>query len=399
MQLLQHSTQTPITLHLSRDLTRALKRGHPWVFADSLRALPPAMSGSPARLFDKRGREVAVGFYDPYSPLAFRACHTETGQPLDDAWAARQMARALTLRQTLFDSRTTGYRLFNGEGDGLPGMVCDIYHQTAVLRFDGPTPVQFWHAAGIAEWLVERLSLGTVYLRERSRGGPAGLTLIGSDPEGPVEFLEQGVRFTADVVSGQKTGFFLDQRENRARIRQVAAGKRVLNVFGYTGGFSVYAGLGGASHVTTVDLARPALEMAEAHWQLNGLPAAQHVTVAADAFEFLNRAARQGDDWELVVLDPPSFAPSQKSASKALTAYKNLIAAGAAVTTSAGLLAAASCSSHVSQREFLSACEEGISKARRRATVLSITGQPPDHPTPLVAPELRYLKFVLMQVV
>jgi 23S rRNA (cytosine1962-C5)-methyltransferase len=181
-------------------------------------------------------------------------------------------------------------------------------------------------------------------------------------------------------------------------MQTLAAGRRVLNVFGYTGGFSVYAGLGGARHVTTVDLAGPALEVAERHWRDNNLPEADHTVIVADAFIFLDEAAQRGDLWDLVILDPPSFAPARKAVPKALAAYRRLIAAGATVTIPQGLLAAASCSSHIDLSAFLNACEGGIAKARRRATILSISGQPPDHPAPLVLPEFRYLKFILMRL-
>jgi 23S rRNA (cytosine1962-C5)-methyltransferase len=206
------------------------------------------------------------------------------------------------------------------------------------------------------------------------------------------------VRFTVDVARGQKTGFFLDQRDNRQKMRALAGGRRVLNVFGYTGGFSVCTGLGGAGHVTTVDMAAPALEAARQHWQLNGLPPAAHETVSADAFQFLAEAAQQRKNWDLVIVDPPSFAASKAAVPQALAAYQKLIAGAAAVTAPGAFLAAASCSSHVGFEAFLSACQEGFSVARRGATVLHIGGQPADHPPPLALPEFRYLKFVLLRV-
>jgi len=399
MSLLSASTNKPITLQLNRDLTRSLKRGHPWVFADALRSRPKARPGSLALLLDKQGRQkLAWGFYDPDSPLAFRVCSLDYDHKPDEAWVEQRLTQALTLRQALFDERTTGFRLCNGEGDGLPGLVCDIYGDTAVLRLDGEGPGHFWNVEGIAGWMAGNLSLKRVYQRWRRRGDAAGRTLLGDTPTEAIPFFENDHHFTADVVNGQKTGFFLDQRDNRQRLGRLAAGKRVLNLFGYTGGFSVYAGLGGAAHVTTVDLAQPALDAAGHHWQLNGLSPDKHHLVAADAFTFLDEAAKQGRAWEMVILDPPSFAPAKKAVPQAIAAYRNLIAAGAAVTTPDGLLAAASCSSHVSQEMFLDACEAAVSRARRRATILSISGQPPDHPAPLVAPELRYLKFVLMLI-
>ncbi len=399
MQLIQPFSGSPLKLRLARDLVRSLKRGHPWVFADALRQRPRAAPGSHAVLLDnKKGRRVAAGYYDPKNPIAFRVCTLAPGELINNRWAQTRFERALALRRALFDVTMTGFRLFNGEGDGLPGLICDIYGGTGVIQLDGAGPRGFWHLPGIAAWLAETLSLQCVYERYQSRRAGTGQTLIGQPPVEPVFFIENGVSFTADVMRGQKTGFFLDQRENRQRIRSLSAGRQVLNIFGYTGGFSVYAGLGGAGHVTTVDSAGPALMVANDHWQLNGLSPAQHQTVRADAFAFLETAARKSERWNLVISDPPSFATSQAALPKALQAYQNLIAAGASVTAGDGLLAVASCSSHVKLAAFLNACQEGISAAGRRATLLGSYGQPADHPTPLAFPEFQYLKFILLRV-
>lgn len=282
--LLHPRSDPPLRLRLGRDLTRAIKRGHPWVYAEALRERPLALPGTPAILLDnKKGQELARGFYDSRSPLAFRVCTTEPGQTLNEWWAQKRLERALSLRRTLFDERTTGFRLFNGEGDGLPGLIADIYGSAVVLQLDGAGPSGFWHSAGIAAWLAEKLSLQCVVERSRGEGKGAGRALWGEMPAAPVTFVENGVQFQADVLRGQKTGFFFDQRDNRQKIREVAANRRVLNVFGYTGGFSVYAGLGGASRVTTVDIAAPALAAAQVNWELNDLPPTYHEAVAADA--------------------------------------------------------------------------------------------------------------------
>ena len=194
------------------------------------------------------------------------------------------------------------------------------------------------------------------------------------------------------MVKGQKTGFFLDQRENRKRIGEFSRRRTVLNLFGYTGGFSVYAGLGGASEVVTVDIAKPAIAAAARNWGLNGLDPTAHRGVACDVLEFL-REKRTSD---IVVLDPPSFAPSKDKVPQARAAYIKLIEAAAGACRPGGLLAASSCSSHISPEMFLEICVQAISQARRRATVHGTYGQPPDHPFPLACPELRYLKFVLL---
>ena len=426
MRLILPEPSSTITLRLARDLVRVLKRGNPWIFREALRSCPDAPPGTPAVLLDnKRGRPVARGFYDPASPLAFRACEVDDpDRPLDDAWAASRFESAWQLRKRLFagdtdgqkgvrnlcqfqtkvpdtflsaPARTTAFRLFNGEGDGLPGLVVDLYETTAVLKLDGAGPSGFWDAAGIGRWLATEVGVGSVVERPRERGEDAR-TLLGPPPPGPVSFLENSVQFTADVIRGQKTGFFLDQRDNRQLIRRFAAGQTVLNLFGYTGGFSIYAGCGGASHVTTVDLAEPAIETANDHWRLNELPSDRHTGIVADVFDFLADARGRSQQWDLVISDPPSFAPSKASLDKALGSYQGLATACASVTSPHGILALASCSSHVDLPTFLNVIEEGIAAARHRATVLALHSQPPDHPTPLALPAFRYLKFVLMRI-
>jgi 23S rRNA (cytosine1962-C5)-methyltransferase len=398
MALLRPTPTPPVSLQLAKNLARTLRRGHPWVFADALRERPPAPVGSPALLLDLRGAELARGIYDAENSLAFRVCTTAPGVALDDAWARERLEKALAIRQSLLGWETTGYRLFNGEGDGVPGLVCDVYADTAVLRMDGLGPEAFWDTAGVAEWLVGALGVTTVWERKRRGSGSDSRVVIGNTPEAPVAFTEHGVRFTADVVQGQKTGFFLDQRENRERVRALAVGRSVLNLFGYTGGFSVYAGLGGATHVTTVDVSKAAIEAAGLHWKMNGLPREGHEGVEADVFEFLDQALRAGRRWDLVISDPPSFAPNKESVPAARRGYRRLLTACANVTAPDGLLCASSCSSHVDLPMFLDLCEQAAENVGRRNSILEIRGQPFDHPTPLAMPEFRYLKFLLLRI-
>lgn len=400
--LIRQST-SKATLRLARDLTRSVKRGHPWVFADALRDLPDATPGTQALLLDNtRGKPIAVGFYDPTSGVAFRVCRVDEPYRLNDEWAEAQLRRACELRERLFPAKhvadqSTGYRIANGEGDGLPGLVIDRYADVAVIKLDGPAASSFWDIDGIAEWLVKNVGVAAVVERRKQRGRE-GRWLIGGSRSESATFLEHGVKFSADVINGQKTGFFLDQRENRATMRHLCDGAKVLNVFSYTGGFSVMAGIGGARHVTSIDSAEPAIQDANANWRLNDLPADHHAGIATDAFEYLDNARLKRKKWDVVIIDPPAFAPSQASVNRAVAAYRKLAFNGSSVTERNGLLALASCSSHIDELTFLEACEEGISEARRRATLLAIHSQPADHPTPLAMPEFRYLKFVLMRV-
>jgi 23S rRNA (cytosine1962-C5)-methyltransferase len=387
----------PVRLKLARDRTRMLKQGYPWIYRDWLKDLPAAAPGSRAVVRDKDGSLLAFGMYDPNSPLAVRVVALEQ-EKLDDGLVRAKLGRALALRRAMFDARTNGFRLLNGEGDGLPGLTCDLYGDHAVLKLDGDAPAGFWNVEAVADWLAEALSVHNVFLKFRSDAKTRGRAVRGGVPNEPVRFVENGLHFQADLVQGQKTGFFFDQRDNRARIGAVAKGKSVLNLFAYTGGFSVYAGAGGATEVTSVDIAKPAMEEARRNWSLNGLPEGAHHTSATDAFEFLDAARAQGRTWDVVVVDPPSFAPAQRHVEKALASYQALFASALQVVSADGLAALSSCSSHISTQMFYELTEAAVSKARRRATVLGVHGQPADHPFPLVCRELQYLKFLLLQV-
>ncbi|KAJ9524491.1 hypothetical protein QJQ45_019565, partial [Haematococcus lacustris] len=413
----------PVHLTLAKDLSRTLRSGHPWLFADAFQAIPNARPGSLALVKNKKGDILSKGFLDPAASLAYRSLAT-LKERLDDSLVAGRLERCLLLRQRLFPdpSITNGYRLINGEGDGLPGLVCDVYANVAVVKLDGAGPQGFYNEQVIADWLLGRLSptgLTSVYLKHASgstqgRGRLLAGSSLGSGPALDLrgewsQLPGEGCAGMAevDVVAGQKTGFFLDQRDNRALLgslcRPCAAlpsGPTVLNVFGYTGGFSVYAGRrvacndwrSGAAHVTTVDIAPPAVVAAKANWALNGLPAQTHTGVVDDAFDFLEQAQTSGQRWDVVVVDPPSFAPSKQALDNALNSYESLFAQAAQVTKEGGLLALSSCSSHVTHQVFNEVCAAALNKAHRRGFALVHAGQPADHPTPAAAGELRYLK-------
>jgi 23S rRNA (cytosine1962-C5)-methyltransferase len=399
MKLIKDSK--PVKVQLSRNLVKTIKQGHAWVYADALRQIPEVEPGTPAILLDNRGgREIAKGFLDPTGPIALRICTTNPGVSLNHTWAKMTMQHAIQQRKLLFSpfTDTNAYRLFNGEGDGLPGLVCDIYDHSAVVVTDGTAPDHFWQVDQIANLLQETLDITQVFYKSRSDHLNQTVPILGDSSEPLVFFKENNLTFTANLIEGQKTGFFLDQRDNRAAIQPYSSGKTVLNVFGYTGGFSVYAGKSGAEHVTTLDLAAPALKAACNHWEYNHLPVERHTTINSDAFKFLSQASQAQEQWEMVILDPPSFAPSEASVPQAETAYTRLISLGSRVTAPKGILAAASCSSHIHQQQFLKLIENGLSASRRSGILLGVYGQPNDHPAPLVMPELRYLKFVLLQL-
>lgn len=387
----------PVHLRLRKDLTRSIKRGHAWLYSDAIELVPTA-SGSVAILTDRSGeKRLASGIYDPEHAIPLRICRTHPPLALDDAWLTHQLKRAAQLRSAIFASSTNGYRLVAGEGDGLPGLIIDIYDTTAVIKLDGGAPESFYLPRGIAQWLTDEHGMRRVVLRTRERGR-GGETLMGDPPTKAIPFLENGLRFTADVMLGQKTGFFLDQRDNRALIERLSLGRQVLNLYSFNGGFSVAAGRGGAEQVTSVDIAAPAIAAAEQHWLMNDLPAEGHQGVCADCFDFLEKCTSDKQTWDLVICDPPSFAPNEKSRERALAAYARLAQLAAKATAPHGLLALASCSSHVDTSAFREVNTEAIGRVRRSAMLLAENSLPLDHPTPLAMPELRYLKFQLFRL-
>ncbi len=386
----------PITVNLKKDLARSIKRGHAWLFSDAVDG-PSAKSGSIARIIDRRGELIAAGIYCRNHPITVRVCRTDRPFVLDDQWLTHRLEAAIAVRSSLFGDQTTGFRLVAGEGDFIPGLIVDRYANTLVIKLDGGAPEKFYQVDAIGQWLAERFGLNCVIHRPRGRG-TSGSAVVGNQPNQPIEFLENGMRFTADVVHGQKTGFFLDQRDNRQLVRSFAHDREVLNLFSFSGGFSIAAGIGGAAKVTSVDVAAPAIEAAKHHWASNGLDEHRHDAVVADCFQFLEDAIANSQRWDLVICDPPSFAPSQQTQANAIGAYTRLAQLSASVVRPGGLLALASCSSHIDSLQFTQCNLDGIGRARRVAKLVVERGLPPDHPSPLAMPELKYLKFQLFQL-
>jgi 23S rRNA (cytosine1962-C5)-methyltransferase len=343
--------------------------------------------------------EIALAFADPGSPIRARIL-APPGSRLDPAWARdrAEAAAARRIRDPLL-AGCTGRRLIHGEADACPGLVVDLYDTTAVVVFDGPAAAGFWRPRlGDVLAGLERggAMIAHAWLRgerRRTAGVSSAGEAVRGEPPGELVIVEDEARFAVDVRAGQKTGFFLDQRDNRRTIRRHAAVETVLNLFAYTGGFSLHAALGGAARVTSVDIAPPAIAGLEHNLALSGLPAAAHERVATDAFDFLARAAKQHRRWDLVIADPPSFAPSERAKPAALAAYRKLAAAALAVTEPTGRFALASCSSHVTEADLLDVVA-GLAPLRLRA----VAGAASDHPVLPAFPEGRYLKFLLFDV-
>lgn len=391
-------------LALQKDLARHLRAGHPWVFRKAIERAPKGLpAGSIVDVTDG-GRFVARGYFDPHSAISVRILTREPAEAVDAAFWRRRVARAVALRREIVHG-TTGYRLVHGESDGLPGVVADLYGRFAVLKLysAGLTP----HRGDIVEALREEGgALAGVYGRdeiprdddEEEGGAPAGRVLWGAEPPERIEIDEHGMKLLVDVRRGQKTGHFLDQRENRRMVRELARGRvEALNLFGYTGGFSVAAALGGARHVVTVDVDREAIALARENFRANGLDPADHAFAAEDAFELLALLRRQGRRFDLLVCDPPAFAKSQRAVDAAVAGYASLHRAALAVLAPGGLLVTASCSARVSAEQFTDAVKEAAFKARVDLQLVGETRQPADHPVSLQFREGRYLKCLVLR--
>jgi 23S rRNA (cytosine1962-C5)-methyltransferase len=313
----------------------------------------------------------------------------------DAAWVASRLDEAWQLRQRLLPPETDAFRLLFGEGDGLPGIVVDVYAGFAALVSYSPalTQVVSW----VARALSSRPELRGVYERVTRRKDRASELrhLSGEQAPEPLLAREQGLRYEVDLEAGQKTGLFLDHRDNRRYLRELCAGRSVLNLFAYTGAFSVSCAAGGASKVTSVDIAAPAIAAAARNFALNALPASLHEGIPADVFEYLSGAQRRGQRWDIVIADPPSFASSRSELFGALRAYKKLHTAALAVLNPGGLYAAASCTAQVSPDAFRQTLAEGATRAGQRLTIVHEAAHAPDHPYAAGHLEGRYLKLVV----
>ncbi len=377
-------------LILRKDLGRTLRQGHPWVFREALLNPPVLPHGEVVTVCDGQGRPVAYGFWDAKSTIAVRVLDLE---PITDkaALVKRRLVAALALRRARLDlRRTNAFRWVHGEADRLPGVHVDLYADVASLRFDGEGSRSFY--GDLAQWLIEcGLTLEQPLRKVIDRDARA-------EESEEVAVEENGIVFWVDLGRSQKGGLFLDQRDNRKAVAERAQGKSVLNLFGYTGGFSLYAARAGARRTDTVDIARPAISAARRNFEGNGLALDRAGLHAIDALAFLSQAIAQGQTWDIVISHPPSFAPSKNSLPLARRSYLHLHRLAAQAVTPGGILGAGSCSSHLDRREFLALVKTGVHQAGRRFTLESYTGAGPDHPTLPVFPEGDYLKFALGRV-
>ncbi|HEY7127023.1 MAG TPA: class I SAM-dependent rRNA methyltransferase [Ktedonobacterales bacterium] len=382
-----------------------LAAGHPWVYRNQIASLPAVPDGAWVRV--RAGNFTSFGLWENTGQIAIRL-FSPHGVP-DAAWVLGQVRRAWELRAPLRDQDISAYRWIFGEADGLPGITVDLYSAFAVVQM---------YSAGVTillPWLVEALRsvapLRGIALRRReaeaAEGGQVEVERVeggkieavwGKLPPRDLVVQEYGLRFYANLFAGQKTGLFLDQRENRRFLESWCQDRTVLNCFSYTGAFSLYAARGGASSVTSCDSAPATAEAAAANFALNGFNPHNYAFVVEDCFALLARLAQEGQAFDLVILDPPSFAHTKKHIHAALRGYTRLHQLALRCVRPGGLLAAASCTSYVTPDLFRQTLSDAATSVDRRLLILHEAGQPLDHPVPAHFPEGRYLKFVLCAV-
>jgi len=378
-----------LAVRVTKDALRQIRGGHPWVFDDSVVAVPDdAEPGDLAVVFDDKRRFVAIGLYDPASPIRIKVLHQGPPLAIDEAFWRGRLTDALELRTAFAKSaQTTGYRLVHGENDRLPGLVVDRYGDHVVIKLY--TEALFPYLDTIAGLLGELVEPGSITLRLSRNAASArvprndGDLLFGERPE-VITFRENGLTFEADVVHGQKTGFFLDQRENRNLVRSRASGRRVLDVFSCTGGFTVNAAAGGATSVHSVDIAPAAIAAIARNVALNldrpSVATCTFTSSTGDALPVLLGLADKGQRFDLVIVDPPSFASRQSQVDGARAAYRKLTAAAVRLIEPGGVLVQASCSSRVTARDFFDDVEDAAIAAGVALTDIRTTTHEPDHP-------------------
>ncbi len=380
-----------------------VRGGHPWLFAQSVREQNrDGETGELAVIFDRKDKFLAVGLFDADSPIRVRILHSGKPKAIDMLFWDRRAQDAFARRDGLFDNQTTGYRCINGESDGWPGLVLDRYGDTHVVKLYTaawlPRLEELAPLLARGSRLVLRLSRNMQEIAANRFRIQDGELLLGEALAGPVEFLENGLRFEADVVRGQKTGFFLDQRENRREVKALAGGRNVLNLFSYTGGFSLYAADGGAASVCSIDISELALAGARRNFALNAdrpaVARCRHETIQADVFDWLREESPRRFD--LIVLDPPSMAKKESEREEAIGAYAKLIESALGRLNKSGILVTSSCSAHVSAAEFFNLTLEAARKSGRRFGELKTTGHAADHRATFV--EAEYLKCIYLKL-
>ncbi|MEP5254619.1 MAG: class I SAM-dependent rRNA methyltransferase [Winogradskyella arenosi] len=394
-----HSNYTPkrLAVKLNAKGEQFVIKGHPWVFSNSIVKInDDAETGDLAIIFSKnKNKVVGLGLYDKVSPIRIKMIHNaEKKVQINAEFFQHKIALAFEKRRELLQTNTNSYRLLFGENDGFPGLIADVYDTVLVVKLYS----EIWlpYLEPILESLQQISAAKTVVMR-LSRGlqnsdkhnFKDGDVIYGVLEDEVVQFIEHDVKFSANVIKGHKTGYFLDHRANRFRVGEMSKGKTVLDVFSYAGGFSVHALAKGASEVTSLDISKQALDMARENGKLNAY-SGKHKTISGDAFEEMKGLIAKGKTYDVVVIDPPSFAKQQSEIDLAKKKYAQLASLGEQLTAKNGLLVLASCSSRVLAQAFFDLNAQVLNAQSRLFETELKTKHDSDHP--IAFPEGAYLK-------
>lgn len=391
------NTYQTIAVKLKTAAERHVKKNHPWVYEDSIiKESKPPKTGDTAIIFDrKKNKYIAVGIYDTHSPIRIKIFQAHEKVHIDDPWINTVIIKALKKRIPLIEDGINGYRLINGENDGLPGLIIDVYDEVVVMKIYSA----LWHRflSAVTDSIIQIVKPNAIILRlsrnitsiMKDHGYHDGQLLHGNLPNEEVIIHEYGVEFNINVIEGHKTGYFLDHRHNRRQLGTLAKDKTVLDVFSYTGGFSMHALGGGAKHVTAVDISKQALSHAEHNASING-GTQRFETISGDAFEVMDRLIKNGKKYDIIIIDPPSFAKRQDEIDGALHSYERLAHLACKLITATGILIMASCSARVSKEAFFDTIEQVFDEHQLQFQRIEKTFHDIDHP--ISFPEGAYLK-------
>lgn len=399
MQILPEIPIKNIVVKLRPKAERMVKREHPWVFEDSIiKQNNEGESGDVVVVFDiKKNKFLACGLYDPNSPIRLKLLHYFKPLKIDQVFFQEKIDQAFHKRKELLATATNSYRLIYGEADGLPGFIADVYDTVLVVKLYSTIWLPYFN--GIVAALMAKSKCSTVVLRlsrnvQKSKdlyGLYDGKVIVGDLENEVIVFQEHGIKFSANVIHGHKTGYFLDHRANRRAVGLLSKGKTVLDVFSYAGGFSVHALANGAKEVTSLDISAQALEIAKENGKLNTYEGI-HKTMAIDAFVGLQELINQNKTFDIVVIDPPSFAKSSQEIEKAKISYSRLAKLGAKLVSKKGMLVLASCSSRILAEDFFNICDAELQNSTKRFQLTKKTYHDTDHPVVNSFPEGAYLK-------
>lgn len=393
---------TVIIIHPQAE--KSLNRRHPWLFSNAVQSVDgePAI-GETVTIANRKGQVLGMGAYSPHSQIRVRMWTFNPDDTVDRDFFMKRLGLSLALRSPLINTPGSAARLVNGESDGLPGLIVDKYDTFLVCQFLS-AGAWFWKDT-LVSCLSDLFPASGIYERTDSdvlekEGLPESKGLLsGQEPPELIGINEGGIRFLVNVRTGHKTGFYLDQRDNRKKLAEYTAGKRVLNCFSYTGGFSLWAMKGGAEQVTSIDISVDAMTLLGKNIEINAMDQSRMILRCDDVFKALRTFRDSRETFDVIVLDPPKFAASAKTVPKAARGYKDINLLAMKLLSPGGILFTFSCSGHITQPLFQKIVSDAAVDAGRDAQIIHQMTQADDHPLSLAFPEGLYLKGLVVRVI